>query len=60
MFAEAVADVYAHGKEARPMSIELMKVYEQRQKEETKKRFFDEQRKPGFFKKYFGWLTKWF
>ena len=60
MFGEAVADVYAHGKDARPMSIELVKAYEDRQKEETKKRFFDEQNKPSFWKKYFGWLGRLF
>ena len=60
MFREAVADVYAHSKEAIPMSIEMMKGYEKHQKEETKNRFFDEQIKPGFRKKWFGWLGKIF
>ena len=45
-FAEAVSDVYAHGKDAKPMSIELVKEYENRQKEESKKRFFAEAHKP--------------
>ena len=60
MFAEAVADVYAHGKDARPMSIELMKRYEKQQKAETKKRFFAKTKKKGFFEKYFGWLGSLF
>ena len=42
------------------MSIEFVKAYEERQKEETKKRFFDEQNKPSFWKKYFGWLGRFF
>lgn len=32
MFAEAVADIYAHGNQARQMSVELVKEYEKRAK----------------------------
>ena len=38
-FAEAVADTYAHGKEARPMSIALVKEYEKRQKAKQREKF---------------------
>ena len=60
MFGEAVSDVYAHGKKARPMSIELVKRYEKKQKAETKKRFFAKTQKKGFFEKYFGWIPRLF
>lgn len=59
-FAEAVSDVYAHGKDAKTMSIEIVKQYEKRRTDATKKNFFHQQQnQPGFFKKYFGWLKFW-
>lgn len=59
-FAEAVSDVYAHGKDAKAMSIEIVKQYEKRRTDATKKNFFHQQKnQPGFFKKYFGWLKFW-
>ena len=38
-FAEAFADVYAHGNQARPMSIAIVKEYERRQKERQMLRY---------------------
>ena len=38
MFAEAVADVYAHGKQARQMNIELVKEYEKRGKDKAREK----------------------
>ena len=58
-FAEAVSDVYAHGKEAKPLSIALVKEYEKKQQEETKKRFFAEQNKPGLLDRLLSMFKFW-
>ena len=60
-FAEAVSDVYAHGKDAKPMSIELVQEYERRQKEESKKRFFADahRKKPSLLKRFFSMFKFW-
>ena len=56
-FAEAVSDVYAHGKDAKPMSIEIVKEYEKRRTDAVKKNFFVQaKKKPSLFRKLFGWL----
>ena len=39
MFAEAVADVNAHGRQARQMSIELVKEYEKRGKQKARAKY---------------------
>ena len=52
MFAEAVADVYAHGKQARAMSIALVKEYEKRQKEKTRERY--KENKKSWWRRFFG------
>ena len=49
-FAEAFHDVYAYGSSARKMSVEVVKEYEKRQKNLTKKRFF--RKKAGVFEKF--------
>ena len=59
-FAEAVSDVYAHGKDAKPMSIEIVKEYEKRRTDAVKKNFFVQARKqPGILQKLFGWMKFW-
>ena len=59
-FAEAVSDVYAHGKDAKPMSIEIVKEYEKRRTDAVKKNFFVQARKqPGILRKLFGWMKFW-
>ena len=59
-FAEAVSDVYAHGKDAKPMSIEIVQEYERRRTDATKKNFFVQQKnQPGWWKRTFGWLKFW-
>ena len=45
MFAEAVADIYAHGNQAREMSIEFVKEYEKRQKEKVRTQFSENKKK---------------
>ena len=52
MFAEAVADVYAHGKQARAMSIEFVKEYEKRQKEKTREKY--KENKKSWWRRFFG------
>jgi hypothetical protein len=53
-FAEAVSDVYAHGKDAKAMSVQILKQYEKRRTEATKKNFFLQQKKnkPGLFQRF--------
>lgn len=53
-FAEAVSDVYAHGKDAKAMSIQILKQYEKRRTDATKKNFFVQQKKnkPGLFQRF--------
>ena len=59
-FAEAVSDVYAHGKDAKPMSVEIVKEYEKRRTDAVKKNFFVQAKKePGILQKLFGWLKFW-
>ena len=53
MFAEAVADVYSHGKSARPMSRELVKEYENRQKKNVRDKF--NHNKKSWWKRLLGW-----
>ena len=60
-FAEAVSDVYSHGKDAKPMSIEIVKEYERRQQEESKKRFFADahKKKPSLLRRFFNMFKFW-
>lgn len=53
-FAEAVSDVYAHGKDAKAMSVQILKQYEKRRTDAIKKNFFVQQKKqkPGLFQKF--------
>lgn len=53
-FAEAVSDVYAHGKDAKAMSVQILKQYEKRRTDAVKKNFFVQQKKnkPGLFQKF--------
>ena len=53
-FAEAVSDVYAHGKDAKAMSVQILKQYEKRRTDATKKNFFLQQKKnkPGLFQRF--------
>ena len=56
-FAEAVSDVYAHGKDAKPMSIEIVKEYEKRRTDAVKKNFFVQaKRKPSWFRRFLGFF----
>ncbi len=52
MFAEAVADVYAHGKQARPMSIEFVKEYEKRGKDKAREKY--NENKKSWWRRFFG------
>ena len=52
MFAEAVADVYAHGKQARAMSIELVKEYEKRGKDKAREKY--NENKKSWWRRFFG------
>ncbi len=52
LFAEAFADVYAHGNRARPMSIAIVKEYEAKQKQRQRQKF--DQDSKGFWKRLFG------
>ena len=57
MFAEAVADVYAHGKQAREMSIEFVKEYEKRQKEKVRAKYGENRKKENkksWWRRFFG------
>ncbi len=59
-FAEAVSDVYAHGKDAKPMSVEIVKEYERRRTDAVKKNFLVKANKePGILQKLFGWMKFW-
>lgn len=49
-FAEAFADVYYQGKDARPMSKEIVKEYEKRQTKMTKQKFFE--KKPSLWRRF--------
>ena len=51
MFAEAFQDVYANGKNAKKMSMEIVKEYERRQTKLTREKF-NKKKKRGFFRKF--------
>lgn len=51
MFAEAFQDVYANGKDAKKMSMEIVKEYERRQTKLTREKF-NKKKKRGFFRKF--------
>ena len=51
MFAEAFHDVYANGKNAKKMSMEIVKEYERRQTQLTQKKF-NKKKKRGFFRRF--------
>lgn len=52
MFAEAVADVYAHSKQAKKMSIAFVKEYEKRQKEKARNKY--NENKKSWWRRFFG------
>lgn len=51
LFAESFHDIYANGKEAKPLSKEIVKEYERRQRKLTEKRF-KKNAKRGFFRRF--------
>ncbi|MBQ6520768.1 MAG: DUF4157 domain-containing protein [Anaerolineaceae bacterium] len=51
MFAEAFHDVYANGKDAKKMSMEIVKEYERRQTKLTEQKF-NKKKKRGFFRRF--------
>ncbi len=53
-FAEAVADVYTNGDKARKTSVAIVKEYEKRQKNLTRKKFFN--KKAGIFRRMWNWI----
>ena len=51
LFSESFHDIYANGKDAKPLSKEIVKEYEKRQRKLTEKRF-KKKAKRGFFRKF--------
>ena len=51
MFAESFHDVYANGKNAKPMSKEIVKEYERRQQKLTEKKF-NQKKQRGIFRRF--------
>ena len=51
LFAESFHDIYANGKDAKPLSKEIVKEYEKRQRKLTEKRF-KKKAKRGLFRKF--------
>ena len=51
MFAESFHDIYANGKNAKPMSKEIVKEYERRQQKLTEKKF-NKKKKRGLFRRF--------
>ena len=51
LFAESFHDIYANGKNAKPLSKEIVKEYEKRQRKLTEKRF-KKKAKRGLFRKF--------
>ena len=59
-FAEAVSDVYAHGKDAKPMSVYIVQEYEKRRTNAAKNNFFVQQKKqPNLFQKFLNLFKFW-
>ena len=53
-FAESIHDVYANGNKAKKTSIAMVKEYEKRQKELTKKKFF--RKKRSLLRRFLNWI----